>query len=180
MKTKHRVGFLLSRTSLSWVIYGLLTVAVLLMQTAPRFFPAIGYARPVPLVLLVVCVAMFEGVRFGVGIGLLAGLLWDVYSFRLFGYDGLVLMAIGMTVGLLVQWLLRANFLSAMLLCVSGVLVHTLLEWLFCYVIFLKEEVWTVLLRVYLPNALYTVLLAPLVYWGILGIAQRLRRRSNG
>ena len=179
MKTKQRAGLFLSKTTSSWLVYGLLTLLIVLMQMAPHFFPSVWHARPVPLVLFVVCVALFEGARVGGGIGLLAGLLWDVYSFRLFGYDALILMMIGIAVGLLVQWLLRANFLSAMLLCTAGVLLQTFLEWLFCYVIFLKEESLAVLGKVYLPNALYTVMLAPLMYWCVLGIARLLRRRGN-
>ena len=180
MKTKQRAGFFPSKTALSWMVYGLLALLIMLLQTAPNVFPTIGYARPVPLVLFVVCVALFEGARIGGIVGLVAGLLWDVYSFRLYGYDALILMAIGITVGLLVQWLLRANFLSAMLLCVGGVCAQAFFEWLFCYAFFQKEEVWTVLAKVYAPNALYTILLAPLMYWLILGVALFLRRRTNG
>ncbi len=180
MKTKKASGSFWSKSTLSWVVYGLFTLCVLVMQTAPRFFPTIAHARPVPLVLLVVCVAVFEGARIGAGIGLLAGLLWDIYSFRLFGFDALILMALAVAVGLLVQWLLRANFFSAMLLCAGGILVQALLEWLFCYAIFQREETWTILLQVYLPNCLYTLLLAPLMYWLVLVLARSLRRRSNG
>ncbi|MBQ9860133.1 MAG: rod shape-determining protein MreD [Clostridia bacterium] len=179
MKTKQRAGLFLSKTSSSWLAYGLMALLIMLLQMAPHFFPSIWHARPVPLVLFVVCVALFEGARLGGGIGLLAGLLWDVYSFRLFGYDALILMVIGIAVGLLVQWLLRANFLSAMLLCTAGVLIQTLFEWLFCCVIFLKEESLAVLGKVLLPNALYTIVLAPLMFWLVLGVARFLRRHTN-
>ena len=69
---------------------------------------------------------------------------------------------------------------SAVLLCAGGVLVHSLLEWFFCYAIFLHEETWAVLWRVYAPNALYTILLAPLMYGIVLVMARFLRRRQNG
>ena len=180
MKTKRSSGSFWSKTYVSWLVYGLLALLVVILQMAPRLFPAVGFARPVPLVPFVVCVALFEGVRIGAGIGLIAGLLWDVYAFRLFGFDALLLMAFGLAVGLLVQWLLRANFLSAMLLCGGTVLLQALLEWLFCYVLFQKEELWTVLVKVYLPNAAYTLVLAPLIYLLALAVARFLRRRANG
>jgi hypothetical protein len=78
-----------------------------------------------------------------------------------------------------VQWLLRANFLSAMLLCMSGVVVYSLLDWLMCYVLFLNAEAATVLLHVYLPNALYTVLLSPLAYGCVLLLARFLRQKKK-
>ena len=150
-----------------------------LMQMSPRFFPEIAFARPTPLVLLVVCVALLEGPVVGSIMGMVAGLLWDLYSFRIFGYYGLMLLSIGLIVGLLVQWLLRANFLSAMLLCVSGVVLYTMLDWLICYVLFLNAEMGDVLVHVYLPNALYTVLLSPLTYGFVLILARFLRRRKK-
>ncbi|MBQ8684375.1 MAG: rod shape-determining protein MreD [Clostridia bacterium] len=180
MKTKRSPGSFWSKTYVSWLVYGLLALLVVILQMAPRLFPDVAFARPVPLVPFVVCVALFEGARIGAGVGVIAGLLWDVYAFRLFGLDALLLLAIGLTVGLLVQWLLRANFLSAMLLCSGAVLLHSLLEWLFCYVLFQGEELWTVLAKVYLPNAVYTLVLAPLIYWLALATARFLRRRANG
>ena len=146
---------------------------------SPRFFPEIAYARPTPLVIFVVCVAMLDGPAVGSIMGMVAGLLWVLYSTRVFGYYGLMLMGIGLIVGLLVQWLLRSNFLSAMLLCVSGVVVYSMLDWLICYVLFLDAEASTVLVHVYLPNALYTVLLSPLAYGVVILLARFLRRRKN-
>jgi len=180
MKTKQSTGFFLGKNYLSWLLYGGIAFLLMLMQTAPRFFPVIGNARPAPLILFVVCVAILEGPRTGAVIAVIGGLLWDLYSFRLFGLNAMLLLLISVAVGLLVQWLLRANFLSGMILCVGGVLTHALFEWLLCYALFLHEETGAVLWQVYLPNALYTVLLAPFMYWCVLFIARMLRRKQRG
>lgn len=179
MKHKKSPGLFRMQNYWTWILYGVMVLLMALMQTSPRFFPEIAFARPTPLVLLVVCMAMLEGPSVGSIMGMTAGLLWDLSSFRVFGYYGLMLMGIGLAVGLLVQWLLRANFLSAMLLCVSGVVVYTLLDWLICHVLFLNKEMGSVLVSVYLPNALYTALLSPLVYGLVLLLARFLRRRKN-
>lgn len=179
MKSKKNSGSFRLQQYWSWILYSAVVLVVALLQTSPNGFPVIAFARPTPLVLFVVCVAMLEGPAVGSVMGVVAGLLWNLYSSRVFGYYGLMLMAIGLTVSLLVQWLLRANFLSAMLLCVSGVAVYTLLDWLLCYVLFLHDEMGTVLVRVYLPNALYTILLSPLMYWLVLTLARFLRRKRE-
>ena len=179
MKTKQSAGLFRLENALSWLFYGLGALILMLMQTAPRFFPVVGFARPTPLILFVICVAIFEGPFTGAAVGVWSGVLWDLYAFRVFGFNALLLLAIGVTVGLLVQWLLRANFLSGMLLCVAGVVVHMLMEWLLCYALFLHEQTWPVLWRVYLPNTLYTLLLAPPMYWLVLTIARFIRRRKN-
>ena len=179
MKTKYTVGLFRSQNTLSWIVYGLSAFLLMLLQMAPRCFPTVMNARPEPLVLLVVCVAMFEGPYFGAGIGVLAGLLWDLYSFRVFGLHAIILLGIGVVVGLLVQLILRANFISGMLLCVGGVICHALFEWLLCYALFMHNETWVVAGKVYAPNALYTILLAPVVYLLMLLVARFLRRRSK-
>lgn len=179
MKPKRSVRFYMGQNYLSWIMYGVMALLLLLMQTAPHFFPVISNARPSPLLLFAVCVAFFEGPQMGAIIGVAAGLLWDLYAFRLFGLNAFILLFITVAVGLLVQWYLRANFISGMLVCVGGVLVHTLLEWLLCYALFLHEEAGAVLWKVYLPNALYTVLIAPLMYWIVLRMARFLRQQQN-
>ena len=180
MKSKKSSGSFRVHKYRPWILYSIAVLVITLMQMSPRCFPVIAFARPTPLVLFTVCVAMLEGPTVGSVMGLTAGLLWDLYSTHVFGYYGLVLMLIGLTVSLLVQWLLRANFLSAMLLCVGGVTVYTLLDWLICYVLFLHDETVTVLVRVYLPNALYTIALSPLMYWLVLMMARLLRRKRSG
>lgn len=177
MKTKNASGLLRVKNYLPWIFYVTSVVILTAMQMSPRCFPTIAFARPVPLVLFTVCVAALEGPLLGSVMGVVAGLLWDMFTTRVFGYYGLMLMLIGLTVGLLVQWLLRANFLSAMLLCAGGTLAYVLLDWLICYVLFLREEMGAVLVKVYLPNALYTVALAPLVYLLVLAMARFLRKQ---
>lgn len=179
MKTKQSAGLLRLDNALPWLFYGLGALLLMIMQTAPRLFPVIGFARPTPLILFVICVAIFEGPFTGAAVGVWAGALWDLYAFRVFGFNALLLLAIGVTVGLLVQWLLRANFLSGMLLCAGGVLAHMLLEWLLCYALFMHEQTWQVLWKIYLPNTVYTLLLAPFIYWIVLAMARFIRRCRN-
>ncbi len=179
MKTKQTAGSYLGRNYLTWIVYGAAALLLMLMQNAPHFFPVIGYVRPTPLVLFVVCVAMFEGPRVGAAIGVASGLMWDLYSVRVFGFTALQMLIISVIVALLVQWLLRTNFLSGMLLCVCGVLVQMLIEWFFRYALYMHEEVWRILLSVYLPNALYTMVLSPVMYWIVLALARFLRRRKK-
>lgn len=162
-----------------WLIYGLSTLLVLLLQSAPRFFPTVFFARPTPLTVFVLCVAVLGGARTGATIGVFAGLLWGVFSSRLFGFDALLLLLFGLAAGLLVEWFLRANFFTALLLGSCGVLLQVLLEWLFCYVIFSKENLSEILFKVLLPNGLYTVVLIPLIYGFSLLLARFVRRRLS-
>lgn len=163
--------------SYSLFIYGLCGLLVVLLQNAPHFFPPILHVRPTPLVPFVVCVAVLEGAKIGAVTGTITGLLWGLYSFRLFGMDALFLLGIGLATGLLVEWFLRANFFSALLLCAGGIFLQSMVEWLLCYALLGKPQAMTVLLRVYVPGGVYTLLLSPLVYGAVLYLAHRIRRR---
>ena len=184
MKTRVNVSpfqnLLQKKNIILCLVYGFSTLLVLLLQSAPNGFPTIFFARPTPMTVFVICVAVHCGARTGATIGTLAGLLWGVFSSRLFGFDALLLMLFGLAAGLLVEWFLRANFFTALLLGTCGVLLHVLLEWLLCYVIFGKENLTEILFRVLLPNGLYTVVLIPLVYCFSLLLARFVRRRING
>ncbi len=164
---------------LSWLIYGLSTLLVVLLQAAPNAIPTVLNARPIPLIVFVISVAVLGGARTGTAVGVLAGLLWGVFSFRVFAFDAIVLMLFGLVAGLLVEWYLRANFFTAMLLCSCGIVLHIFIEWLLCYVIFQKENSVEILFKVLLPNGAYTLLSAPLIYMLCYLIARFIRRRAN-
>lgn len=175
---KKRVGDAFRHKNISsLLLYGVAALLVLLLQNAPSFFPVIWHARPLPLVSFVVCVAVLEGAKAGAIIGAIAGVLWGLYAFRVFGFDALLLMLIGLIAGLLVEWLLRANFLSAVLLCAASVLTYVLIEWLCSYIVFYKPTAFAVLFQAYLPNCLYTIVLSPIIYWIVLWLARLLRRK---
>ncbi len=183
MKTRVNSGFfsklLKQKQYPVWLVYGLSTLLVLLLQIAPRGFPTVFGARPMPLTVFVICVATLAGARTGATIGVLAGLLWGVFSSHLFGFDALLLMLFGLVAGLLVEWFLRANFYTALLLCFGGVALHCLLEWIFCHVIFGHENLVEIFTQVLLPNGAYTVVLTPLIYGFALLIARFARRYLN-
>lgn len=178
MLGKKRVGDTFRHKNISsLILYGAGALLILILQNAPSFFPTIWYARPLPLISYVVCVAALEGAKAGAIIGALSGVFWGLYAMRVFGFDALLLMLIGLVAGLLVEWLLRANFLASMLLCAASVLVYALIEWFCSCIVFYKPTAFSVLFQAYLPNCLYTILLSPAVYWVVLRLARLLRRK---
>ena len=173
--TRGRLTARINRLYLRWVAYGLILLFVSLLQAAPRLFPAFFGAHPVPLVPFVVCIAMFEGPMVGAAFGVGGGLLWALYADRLFGFDALLLLAIGCMCGLLVQVFLRNNWLTSLLLNGAVLLLYVLVDWLLRYVLFRNAEAVYALLHILLPNALYTFMLSPLVYVLIYRVARSMR-----
>lgn len=167
----------LSIRYLKWTAYGLLILAAAILQSTPHAFLIYG-ARPLLLIPVVVSVAMFTGPVGGAAAGVAAGVLWDLYSTRLLGFNALVLMAIGCACGLLIHLLIRNNLLSAMLLFGGALLIQGLADWFFNTLLLGKEDPLFRLVHLQLPDMAYTFVVSPLLYGVTLLIARLLRRRE--
>ncbi len=172
---KGRIIAKVDKLYLRWFAYALILLLVSLLQAAPRLFPAVGGAHPSPLIAAVVCIAMFEGPFVGAAVGVGGGLLWALYADRLFGFDALLLLVVGCVCGLLIQVLIRNNWISALLLNAVTLLAYVLVDWLVRYVLFAQAESWYALWHILLPNALYTFVLSPAVYYLAYRVARGLR-----
>ena len=162
---------------IKWTAYGLLLLAAFLLQSAPRALQIAG-AKPLLLVPLVVAIALFTGPIGGGAAGAAAGFLWDVYADCLPGFHGLFLLVIGCGCGLLVVLLMRNNQLTAVLLCAGALVLQVLYDWGLSYLLLGYDRPFAALWYTYLPCALYTLLVSPLVYGITLAVTRVLRRRD--
>jgi len=169
----------MSRRYWMWAAYGLLMVMMVIIQSLPHGIPAIGGVRPVLVVPLVVCIAMYEGPIDGAAAGIASGLLWDMFSDRLLGFNALLLLIVGCACGLLVRLLIRNNLLSAFLLVAGGLLVTGFSDWFFNHVMALQKEAGLALVQYTLPRMGYSLLMTPFLY-GLVTLAARTVRRYTG
>lgn len=177
MNTKHIPFRWIGKRYLIWTAYGLLLLAAALIQFTPHFL-AIGGAKPMLLLPLVVSTALFTGPAGGAAMGAFAGLIWDIYAGRLMGLYALTLMAVGCACGLIVWLLMRNNVVTATLLSCAAVLLYILISWGLTYVLLRGERPFWVLWAYYLPDALYTALSAPLIYCGVKAVEKIVRNRE--
>lgn len=145
-----------------WCLYALALFPVWLLDACILSrYPLFG-VRPMLLPLAVVAVAVLEGSHAGAGFGLGVGLLWALaYS------SGKGMMVIGLTlVGLLTgaaaQYALSQSFLGC-LLCSAGALAAIDL-WRIAVRLFVRSAGWTSMLRVAVPEILWSLAWTPLVY----------------
>ena len=145
-----------------WFLYALALFPVWLLDACILSrYPLFG-VRPMLLPLAVVAVAVLEGSHAGAGFGLGVGLLGALaYS------SGKGMMVIGLTlVGLLTgaaaQYALSQSFLGC-LLCSAGALAAIDL-WRIAVRLFVRSAGWTSMLRVAVPEILWSLAWTPLVY----------------
>ncbi|NLT58220.1 MAG: hypothetical protein GXX99_04575 [Clostridiales bacterium] len=97
----------------SLAAYGLLAVAVAVLQTT--LFARLHILGTIPLMTYAatVCVAMFEGEQTGALFGLLTGYCIDVTASAVFGRTALILMLAGYAAGYLARTLILQSLTSA-------------------------------------------------------------------
>jgi len=146
-----------------FVLAALILLAAILQNTR-GFFPEPFGIRAFLLIPLTVSVSMFERSYAGVLFGILAGALWDSVSVAWNGFNALFLMLTAAGCGLLITLLMRNHLLTAVILSGSASLLYCL----FYILLFITAkglgDAGYLLVRYYLPEAVYTTLFTPVFY----------------
>lgn len=161
--------------SLQYAAYGFFLLFCFILQMTPGALPRIAGGRPLLLIPGVVCVGMFTDPVTGGICGAIAGFAWDMFSARPTGLCALFLLAAGCISGLLVQLLMRNNWLTALLLCGAATFLQGILDWLLTCVLWRLPDSGQVLLGQFLPNFVYTAAAILPLYYLTLAIAKRLK-----
>lgn len=168
----------LSQRYLKGAVYGILLILTNILQSLPHFPPSIGGSRPLLMIPVVVCIAMFEGPVIGGVVGAAGGFLWDLFADRLLGFNALILLAICCACGLLSQFLIRNNLLSCMLMVGIALFLQGIFDWFFNYVISSQEHPFYVLFHMTIPNMIYSIILTPILYGMVYSTVKFLRNHE--
>lgn len=135
-----------------------------ILQNSKGVFPSVFGVHANFLIPLCVCIGMFEREVVGAMLGLFAGVLWDTVSGLGDGYNALFLMIIGAVCGLLISVLMRNNLMTALLLSATACILYSILYSVFFLLAEGVDSVGYLLIRYYLPNALYSFIFTPVWY----------------
>ena len=152
-----------SKAVIKWGIYSVLLLLFYCIQTAPSLL-TIHHIKPVLLIPLAVCIALFEGEIGSAVFGLVTGFLWDFASGKVFGFYGMVLMICCLLTALLSMYLVRVNVVNALLTVGAVSLICSIWNFLFYYLIWGFSSVWLSLGQLLLSSIYTVVFAAPLFY----------------
>jgi rod shape-determining protein MreD len=156
------------------IIAVVIIVAAMLQNTA-NLFPTIFGARAFLLIPVVVCISMFEKDVTAAIFGAFAGMLWDMTSAVNDGFNTIFLMLIGSVCGILVNFIMRNNMVTAMLLSSGALVLYSLSYWLVFIVARGVEGGAMMILNFFLPCSVYTLAFTPLIYLLIRAFMKKLR-----
>lgn len=152
-----------------WAVYLALIFLLCMIQMTPHLLPAIFGARPVLLIPIVVCIAMFEGDALGITCGIVGGLFWDAIGSRLLGFNSILMLLFAFACAMLIEHLMSRRLVTAMLFCAGALMIWQLADWLCFHVIPGYGSAGYTLLTTGLPVVIYSfVFLFPfyfLVRW---------------
>lgn len=160
MMTKKRkfVGFW------KWLIFLLMAVVLLSLQTAPGLFVAFG-VKPVFIIPFAVCFSIFFEEKEAAVMGLFCGAIWDAMSSQIFGFSSLVLMICCIIISLASTYFIREHVLNAVFMTAGTLLIYYSVEFLFRYVIWGYKDIQTIFFHQTLPVGIYTLIITPIIYY---------------
>lgn len=162
-----------NRHYLHYVAIGLVIVVLFLLQNSTDILPRLFSVSPLPIIPAVICIAMFERETTGLVVGLISGILMDINSIQICGFNAIVLLILGCGCGLLVTYLFTNSPISAFFLsgcaCVAYYLIYFIIFVLFAGV----NEPYLYFFRYTLVGALYTWLYTLPIYLILRAMSKR-------
>lgn len=156
------------------VVLALLLVTVVLAQTALFPFLALGGLRPDLLLLVVIGVALSDGVMPGLRVGFAAGLMADLLVDQApVGLAALVLTGVGYVIGTARPYLAPDSLTAPVLLAFLSSLLGTAGYGVLSLLLGEERVTGQMLLQASVSVAIYNTLLAPIVF----GVVRRLSAR---
>ena len=148
-----------------YLMYALIIFLAHILQNIVPVFPESVSVRPILLIPVAVCIAMFEGELVGAVAGAFAGVLWDTVTVTADGYNALYLMIACAVCGVLLRIFMRNNIITYFIMN-SGIM----LIYLVSYVLFFItargiDGAGQIFFRYYLPMGIYSFILTPLWYY---------------
>lgn len=147
------------------ISYALVILLCHLLQNVGGLFPHIYGARCFLLLPVSIILAMGEDEKNGAFIGLFAGLLWDMTSGVHMGFNCIFITLMCFFSSALITYIARNIFITNMLCTAVTVVLYCFIYWLCFIVIKGVEGAQITLLTFYIPCAIYTLVLSPILYY---------------
>ena len=141
-------------------------------------FWQIGSARCFLLLPVTLLLVMGERELPAALLGLFAGCVWDLHAAKSAGFNALFFMLLCFGVSAVMERYIRSTFVTHMLFALPAPFLYGLLYWL-CFILIKGVDGGTnTLFTFYLPCALYTAVVAPILWFLLRPLRQRLNRKA--
>lgn len=159
-------------------LFFLAAVCFILQSTVLKSLE-LGAVSPNLLLVITASVGFIGGRKEGMYLGVLCGLLADVFYGRLFGYYMLLYTLIGYANGFFRAVFYDLDIKQPMALIAVSDLAYGLIQYFFQFLLRGRLDITFYLVHVILPEFLYTIVLILLFYHPLLKLYQKLDKLDN-
>ena len=117
-----------------------------------------------------------EDERFAAVIALVGGMLWDLSSAVHLGFNAVYMCIMCFFGAALITYIIRNTFITNFIFSTVFILIYCILYWLFFIIIKDVRGAELSLFTFYLPSALYTIIITPVIYLILRPIKNRLNK----
>ena len=159
--------------------YGLLIFVYYILQTA--FFPRFSLAGVSPniMVILVSTIGFAKGGNQGMTVGMVCGIILDIFSSGFFGMYALIFVVIGFLNGSFRQIFFGDDMKLPLLLIGSSVLIYGGMVYLFTYISRGRLDFPFYFMNLMMPEMVYTILVSLILYFPIIQLDEWLKRSKK-
>lgn len=150
--------------TMKYFCYCLMILLADLLQNTGDLFPQIFGARCFLLLPLAIILSMGEDIIASAFMGLFAGLLWDMSGAVHLGFNCIFIAVVCFLSSALVTYIVRDTFITNMICAALVIILYCFLYWLFFIVIKGVDGGETTLFSFYIPCAIYTLILTPVIW----------------
>ncbi len=160
------------------IIYLIFITAANLIQNTSGLTIEIGGARCFILIPLCIILGMGEDELFAGILGLFGGLLWDTSSAVHLGFNSVFMCVVCFLSAMMVTYIIRDTFITALVFSVAAIFIYNLLYWLFFIIIKGVNGAELTLFSFYIPCAVYTSIITPIIWFSVTPIKRKLTKES--
>ncbi len=147
------------------LLYVILTLVCFLLQSVPVFGVRFLGCAPSLLLLLTLGVAFFEAPAQAAVFGLIAGLLSQLMTATVVGFDAVFFMFAAFLISISLEFFLQRKFFVYFLVALLFLAVYLLLQYAFARLLADSLRFSVALVRRILPSFFFTGLFALPIYW---------------
>ncbi len=165
--------------TIKYLCFCLIILLADLFQNTIGLFPQILGARCFLLLPVAVILAMGEDILTGALLGLFAGLLWDLSAAVHLGFNCIYIAVICLLSSALVSYITRDTFITNMISSAVSIVLYCIIYWL-CFIIIKGVDFGEMtLFSFYLPCAVYTAVITPVLWLILTPVKRRLNNENN-
>lgn len=149
------------------VTYVIIISLAALLQNTQGLTLEIGSARLFLLLPVCMIIGIGEDELHAGLYGLFGGMLWDLTSAQHYGFNAIFMCLFCFFCAALVTYYVRATFLTGFIFSAAEIFAYCLLYWLFFIIFRNMHGMELTLFSFYLPCAIYTLAITPIVWFCI-------------